>query len=74
MAWMKAYPNDHDPFYLFILINDLIARLPQTPALEVKLCTMLAVKALTTAASAIPPAKVSHPSPSNTISLTSPAT
>ena len=51
MAWMKAYPKDHDPFYLFIIINELISRLPETSPAESKLCGMLASKALATAAS-----------------------
>ena len=51
MSWMKAYPKDHDPFFLFIVINELISRLADTPDAERRLCQMLAYKALATAAS-----------------------
>ena len=50
MAWMKAYPKDHDPFYLFILINDILSTLPDVKPADSRLCQMLASKALLTAA------------------------
>ena len=51
MSWMKAFPKDHDPFFSFIVINDLISRLPETSQADGRLCQMLAFKALTTATS-----------------------
>lgn len=50
MAWMKAYPKDHDPFFFFIVVNHIISRLPATSSTDRRLCEMLAFKALATAA------------------------
>ncbi|KAL9129909.1 MAG: hypothetical protein Q9217_001757 [Psora testacea] len=50
MVWMKAYPKHHDPFYLFIFVNFVISKAPQTSDTERTLCQLLAYKALATAA------------------------
>ena len=50
MVWMKAYPKHHDPFYLFIIVNFIISKAPQTKETDRKLCQLLAYKALATAA------------------------
>ncbi|KAL9104072.1 MAG: hypothetical protein Q9163_000924, partial [Psora crenata] len=50
MVWMKAYPKCHDPFFLFIVVNFVISKVPHTPETDRKLCQMLAYRALATAA------------------------
>ena len=50
MAWMKAYPKDSDPFYLFILVNHVLSRSSQNTEMDCRLCQMLAFKAFVTAA------------------------
>lgn len=49
MAWMKASPTAHEPFYLFILANYIISRSSQASQTDRRLCQMLAFKALATA-------------------------
>lgn len=49
MAWMKAFPTGHEPFYLFILANYLVSTSLENPQTNRKLCQMLAFKALATA-------------------------
>ena len=49
MAWMKAFPTGHEPFYLFILSNYIISRSLQASQTDRRLCQMLAFKALATA-------------------------
>ncbi|KAG8525466.1 uncharacterized protein KY384_009110 [Bacidia gigantensis] len=51
MAWMKAYPKAHAPFYFFILVNFIISRLRSSSETDRRLCQMLAFKALAGAAS-----------------------
>ena len=50
MAWMKAFPREHDPFYLFILVNHILSRSTHVSDMDRKLCQMLAFRALATAA------------------------
>ena len=50
MAWMKAYPKDADPFYLFILVNYVLSRSLQNSEMDCRLCQMLAFKAFVKAA------------------------
>ena len=52
MAWMKAFPKDHYPFYLFILVNVVLSRSSNVSDMDRRLCQMLAFKALATAAAA----------------------
>lgn len=57
MSWMKAYPQDHDPFYSFIIVNHVISKMPESSQMERRLCEMLASKALATAAADTPKRK-----------------
>lgn len=50
MAWMKAYPQQREPFYLYILLNLVISKSYDTLPTDRKLCQMLAYKALEKAA------------------------
>lgn len=50
MVWMKAFPNHHHAFFLFILTNHLVAQSDDSTEQEKKLSQLLAYKALHNAA------------------------
>ena len=50
MAWMKAYPQQREPFYSYVLVNFVISKSNEALETDRRLCQMLAYKALEKAA------------------------
>jgi len=44
MSWMKNFPKNRKPYFLYILTTHLVSESPNTPENEKKLMQMLAYK------------------------------